>query len=756
MFKIKYGNIDGLDGGDHIRLLRLAPSKDFTDPIHVSITVAALDDKPTYEALSYCWGDASNKLLIFCDGQPFSVTESLEAALRHLRRIDGGDRVLWVDAICINQDGIAERANQVSIMDRIYQTASRVVVWLGEASADSDLVFPLCADIDECWSDVLYNDSYDLHGAENMWRKEGRKVYEEKWREIKARKARLKDLAVGNDDASTESVAKKREGHGISRAGIEGMVEGGGSLIRWPTTEESIAFSNLIGRPWFNRCWVIQEVALARDVVIQCGTASIGWDLFVSSLVMVQQLTIFDEDGFSGRFDEFLNGNLLLLMELRPKLHQPDYVLDKASNEIEDQVKDKGKNESDEHEAEEVAEMEQADEGEEKREKEEGNGIEQEGETEVGSSNDEEPTVVDLLWLLWRARHLDATDPRDKVFSVLGLIKKARGQMRTLKPDYTISVKQCYERAALAVLSYTKNLDLLMTDRNTESKLSLPSWVPDWRHARQPMPRKWDRDADIEKDFCASLLSSAQWSLEAKVTNENLLILSGYAFDEVIALEEILIPPDNSGDFTPGEIVRSVTKFRSFWNSAVCGLGGYYNTLIQWEKLALSRDYPRYPTGEDPETAYAMTLCLGFISSPEEALPQFRKWCKALQGPKAFSFLRKLKLEWTEKFQRSLSGVTGIISTITSGVFEDLVFANASANTAYRRLARTKKGYLALVPGDSVVGDHISLFRGARLPLVTRTAPHKRNHRIIGPSLVYGIMHGEAWDVLLTRDMAVE
>jgi hypothetical protein len=49
------------------------------------------------------------------------------------------DRKLWIDALCINQEDIAERNVQVQRMGNIYQTAKGVLIWLGEASDDCDV-----------------------------------------------------------------------------------------------------------------------------------------------------------------------------------------------------------------------------------------------------------------------------------------------------------------------------------------------------------------------------------------------------------------------------------------------------------------------------------------------------------------------------------------------------------------------------------------------------------------------------------------
>ncbi|KAE9367474.1 HET-domain-containing protein [Stipitochalara longipes BDJ] len=113
------------------RLLHLAPSKDFTAPIRCKISQFSLDRCPAYEALSYVWGDPSVTQDIFIHDQPRAITKNLELALRHIRR-PKKSRILWVDALCINQSHVPEKNDQVAQMRDIYLTSKRVVVWLGE------------------------------------------------------------------------------------------------------------------------------------------------------------------------------------------------------------------------------------------------------------------------------------------------------------------------------------------------------------------------------------------------------------------------------------------------------------------------------------------------------------------------------------------------------------------------------------------------------------------------------------------------
>ncbi|PMD52624.1 HET-domain-containing protein [Hyaloscypha bicolor E] len=83
---------------------------------------------PSYVALSYCWGDPSNRVEIIVSDSKVSVTTSLETALRRLRR--EGSLSVWADALCINQADVVERSLQIRQMRAIYCRAKCVLSWL--------------------------------------------------------------------------------------------------------------------------------------------------------------------------------------------------------------------------------------------------------------------------------------------------------------------------------------------------------------------------------------------------------------------------------------------------------------------------------------------------------------------------------------------------------------------------------------------------------------------------------------------------
>lgn len=86
----------------------------------------------TSGALSYVWGPANFTRKILVSGKPVYVTDQLYHAMKHLRQRDK-PRSIWIDALCIDQNDPDDRARQVSQMRQIYESATRVVIWLGSS-----------------------------------------------------------------------------------------------------------------------------------------------------------------------------------------------------------------------------------------------------------------------------------------------------------------------------------------------------------------------------------------------------------------------------------------------------------------------------------------------------------------------------------------------------------------------------------------------------------------------------------------------
>ncbi|KAJ6445463.1 D-arabinitol 2-dehydrogenase [Purpureocillium lavendulum] len=132
-----------LDRDAHqIRLLSPVASPHAESGTRWKLTTFALDVSPPFAALSYLWGDSKDTVDISINGELMTVTSSLACALRHIqqqwRHQFPGRGVeefrLWVDALCINQDDIAERGHQVKLMGRLYSAAELVMGSLGPSN----------------------------------------------------------------------------------------------------------------------------------------------------------------------------------------------------------------------------------------------------------------------------------------------------------------------------------------------------------------------------------------------------------------------------------------------------------------------------------------------------------------------------------------------------------------------------------------------------------------------------------------------
>lgn len=122
-----------------LRLVLIDPGQS-SSPMRCSLKHVVFKDKPPFEALSYVWGDPKDVVPIYLEGRIFNVTINLASALQHLR-LEDAVRVFWIDAICINQLDMQERAQQVQLMGEIFGTATRTTVWLGPETEYSALAF---------------------------------------------------------------------------------------------------------------------------------------------------------------------------------------------------------------------------------------------------------------------------------------------------------------------------------------------------------------------------------------------------------------------------------------------------------------------------------------------------------------------------------------------------------------------------------------------------------------------------------------
>jgi Heterokaryon incompatibility protein (HET) len=216
----------------HIRLATIHLGE-FKDDIAISLEPIKLSAGalPQYEALSYVWGSNDNfSTILVKDGgissESLLVTLNLIVALRYMRLVDR-PRVMWVDAICIDQANDIEKGPQVAMMGEIYRLAERVVVWLGPEENGSERAMKL---MQEIGSQVEVD-----FGLFSMTPAEG--ASDTSWTDRK--------LPLALDE------------------------------------EDLCSICHLFCRPWFERLWVRQEIFLANSAaVVACGSSLVSWPVF--------------------------------------------------------------------------------------------------------------------------------------------------------------------------------------------------------------------------------------------------------------------------------------------------------------------------------------------------------------------------------------------------------------------------------------------------------------------------------------------
>jgi hypothetical protein len=224
-----------LAGDEKTRLLYLEPGS-FADPLRCRLKhVRALKDHQ-YEALSYVWGPDSSDYFILRTTQKITITSNLDAALRQLRYSDRG-RLLWVDAICVNQADKTERSKQVSIMREIYSNAARVIIWLGEESESDCLAF----------------------------------------QSLNAIRCAIRQRNLRSPTEAAVELGWYRDKNG--------KVMSGGAHWSVLSDIEYEHLVRLLCRDWFRRTWVIQEAASASLATVMCGAKYMAWELFAQTYI---------------------------------------------------------------------------------------------------------------------------------------------------------------------------------------------------------------------------------------------------------------------------------------------------------------------------------------------------------------------------------------------------------------------------------------------------------------------------------------
>lgn len=224
-----------IDGVHALRMLRICPTAP-GKPIHIEILHHNLSDLKHCKVLSYEWGQSPERHTFICQNGCLRVTTNLLHLLLRLRA-SGEMGLLWIDAICINQDDIAERGQQVALMRDIYQQASMVLIWLGDAIERTEEAFDTLRKLEDVFDGI----PRDLLPAD--------------W----AQRVPFGHYKAPKDIRGGQKLTELAEG------------------ASWP------AVLDIFQRSYFTRVWILQEVVLSSYAIVMCGTKQIEWASFSKS-----------------------------------------------------------------------------------------------------------------------------------------------------------------------------------------------------------------------------------------------------------------------------------------------------------------------------------------------------------------------------------------------------------------------------------------------------------------------------------------
>ena len=307
-----------------------------------------------------------------------------------------------------------------------------------------------------------------------------------------------------------------------------------------------------------------------------------------------------------------------------------------------------------------------------------------------------------LMPLLDRFRTRMATDPRDKVFGLLGVASDAGHS--DLVPDYNKSLVETYAMTAKWLLRRHESLAFLSLVE-IKDKPDLISWVPDFRYKDAlnflHQPRMVFRGSGNERLYAAAGASTAS------------LTDAGSLFQ--VAVHGVSIGTVVERTDPPGNLLGNVALGAAVFD------GGAWHQFAR--RQAVDGKYSA--TGENIDLAYHRMRLWDLL--PEEGTRRRQRASPPTEvpQPEPITYNRA----WHE---HQLEGASNSISmAILRG-------------TTRKRMFLTSEGYLGLAHRSLEVGDKVYVLMGADTPMVLRPIGSGGMFHFRGEAYVHGIMDGEA------------
>ncbi|KAI0389617.1 putative heterokaryon incompatibility protein [Xylariaceae sp. FL0594] len=452
---------------------------------------------------------------------------------------------------------------------------------------------------------------------------------------------------------------------------------------RWP------ALCRLMRHDYWSRCWVIQEIAVSRKIVLFYGGELVSWDYF-SSLMRVL---------FSADFNSTWH-----ISNIYPR----DLELENLPMDAGLQV--------------------------------------------VALTNVREQIVadhaMDLFELLRCSANSTASDVRDNIYAVQGISSAAAGSASspvdaTLAPDYAAGIEHPFRMVGEHLLRRGQGLVMLHyagvgSSRNPKLR-KLPSWVPDWSVKRSSKPYWWDPSE--APPYRASAGLDPIHAITISAPDGSTLVLSG-----VMLVDHIVEPGPRFFGVSENGVVKKEKLPGVYKDYAACldmategsrRLNEPYITgipLIEalWRTLTCDRNTDDLTRPANPSLSQHYQALVNLIAAYTGALgpdldPSPLSDPGFLASAKGVQFLRAWSLYSTS------AGRFGIAS---------------APYTRERMFAVTQSGYMGLVPPFAEAGDVVCIIPGAQVPFLLRSCGDGEGQgftrwQLVGETYFHGMMDAE-------------
>jgi hypothetical protein len=315
--------------------------------------------------------------------------------------------------------------------------------------------------------------------------------------------------------------------------------------------------------------------------------------------------------------------------------------------------------------------------------------------------------------LLNLVRRAEATDDRDKVYSILGLLDPAISA--DIIPNYKLSVKRVYTDYTIAMIKNSRSLDQIIYGGIPAQK-GWSSWVPDWRlpferHHIQYLRRRQ-----------ASGNIPAQFRFVNEDKNGHLLVCDGFQVDTV-------------------DDTTAVTRPHRSEGSPRCTSNRYMGRTREALEQTLLMGHP----GATKKALLKIPWTSGYEDSPHRTnSSQTTQWPKLFQSSyfQEFHQFRERHQDFCiagKKF-RSFFSHHGVRRLDTTTLLPCMRLAVLSLHE--RDLITTETGYLGLAPKAVRPGDVVAILFGCKCPVVLRPQGDDTYH-VIGECYIHELMDGE-------------